>query len=110
MTDGRYEQDSLYHLQCGDQPKVGTSTLACDEFAIQWHLRLGHASLKSTKSLFSSAKTISKLQCESHQFGKYHRTSFSFRIVNRCSSPLKLFILIFGVLFELKVYLIFLIL
>jgi len=86
----RYEQDILYYLQYSNQPKVGSSALVCNEFAIQWHFRLGHASLKFIKSLFSFVKNISKLECESCQFGKHHRTLFSSRVVNRCSSPFEI--------------------
>jgi len=67
---------------------VSVFALVCDdESTIQWHFYLDHASLKSIKSLFSSVKYISKLECESCQFGKHHRTSFPSRVVNRCSSP-----------------------
>jgi len=59
-----YEQDGLYYLQYGDQPKVGASALAYDGSVIQWHLRLGHASLKSIKLLFHYVKDVSKLPCE----------------------------------------------
>ena len=31
----KYEQDGLYYVQRGDQLKVGTSALACDESVIQ---------------------------------------------------------------------------
>ena len=26
----RHEQDDVYYLQCGNQPKMGASSLACD--------------------------------------------------------------------------------
>ena len=45
------EQHDLYYLQFDDQPKVGVSTLPCDESAIQWHLCLGCVSLKFIKLL-----------------------------------------------------------
>ena len=51
-----YGQDVLYYLYYGDQPKVSASALACDESVIQWHLHLGHASLKFIKLLFLSIK------------------------------------------------------
>jgi len=52
VIGGVHKQDGLYYLQCGGQSKVGASALAYDESAIQWHLRLGHKSLKFIKSLF----------------------------------------------------------
>ena len=81
-----YEQDGLYYLQYSDQPKVSDFALICDEFVIPWHLHLSHTSLKFNKLLFLSVKVVSKLQYESCQFGKHHRTSISFRVVNHCNS------------------------
>ena len=65
---------------------MSVSALLCDESAIQWHFHLGRASLKFIKFLFPYVKNISKLQCKSCQFGKYHRAFFPSRVVNRCSS------------------------
>ena len=52
--------------------------------------RLGHASLKSIKLLFSHVKAIPKLQFESCQLRKHHRTSFPSWVVNHCSFPFEI--------------------
>jgi len=55
--------------------------------SLQYHFRLGHASLKSISKLFPSTRSLSKLECTTCQLGKHFRTTFVSR-ENKCCNSL----------------------
>ena len=54
------------------------------------HCRLGHLSLPLIKKLCPQFSSLLSLDCESGQFAKHHRLSYSPRVDKRASAPFEL--------------------
>ncbi|XP_042480689.1 protein TWIN LOV 1-like isoform X2 [Macadamia integrifolia] len=84
ISGGR-EKDGLYYLNNGYPPSVATTAIG-DMTHFQWHCRLGHLLLSRLQLLFSSFKSVPRLECEACELGKHHRVSFPSRSMSRSSS------------------------
>ena len=64
--------------------------IACSGVTIPFetHCRLGHLSLPLLKKLYPQFLSLLSLDCESCQFAKHHRLSYSLRVNKRASAPL----------------------
>ena len=67
-------------------------SIACSRITLDFeaHCRLGHPSLPLLKKICSQFSRVSSLDCESCQFAKHHRPSFSPRVNKRASFPFEL--------------------
>ncbi|GAV80941.1 gag_pre-integrs domain-containing protein [Cephalotus follicularis] len=86
MISKGWESGGLYIL---DASSSIPASLACSSVLspIQIHYQLGHSSLQSLKTLVPCLSSLSNLECESCQFGKHHRVSYSPRVNKRSVHP-----------------------
>nr|CAN68904.1 hypothetical protein VITISV_025822 [Vitis vinifera] len=80
------ESQGLYHLTSPSTPAVCISTDA----SLLIHSRLGHLSLSKFQKMVPRFSSLSSLECESCQLGKYTHVSFLKRLNNRAKSPFEL--------------------
>ena len=80
------ESQGLYHLTSKSSPAVCVST----DVPLLIHNRLGHPSLSKFQKMVTRFSTLSSLECESCQLGKYTSVSFPQHLNNRAKSPFEL--------------------
>ena len=66
--------------------------IVCSEVTtpFETHYRLGHLSLPLLKKLCPQFSSLLSLDCESCQFSKHHRLSYSPKVNKRASAPFEL--------------------
>ena len=81
-----HESQSLFYLSSPLYSTTCTST----EAPLLFHSRLGHPSLSKFRKLVPHFSSLSLLECESCQLGKYTHVLFSKRLDPRTKSPFEL--------------------
>ena len=85
-SDIGHESQGLFHLSLPLCSTAYTST----EAPLLLHNRLGHPSLSKFRKLVPHFSSLSSLECESCQLGKYTHVSFPKRLDPRTKSPFEL--------------------
>ena len=87
IIDRGCESEGLYILD----PTI-PRPIACSEVTIPFetHCHLGHLSLPLLKKLCHQFSSLLSLDCESCQFAKHHRLSYSSRVNKQASAPFEL--------------------
>ena len=81
------ESGGLYILDL-TVPRFITYSRVTTQF--ETHCRLGHLSLPLLKKLCPRFSSLLSLDCESCQFAKHHRPSYSHRVNKQASAPFEL--------------------
>ena len=85
---GRGHESGVFYILDPTIPRPITYSGVTTPF--ETHCRLGHLSLPLLKKLSPQFLSLLSLNCESCQFSKHHRLSYSPRVNKRVSAPFEL--------------------
>ena len=86
MIGIRRESQGLFHLSLAPSSNVCTSTDA----PLLIHSRLGHPNISKFRKMVPHFSSLSSIECESYQLGKYTRVLFKKRLDHQTKSPFEL--------------------